>query len=217
MKVVVLNVGVGTWHPRGSSRLNHSLQANQYDGDVMLWTDGFPPDSPTHKQANYAFKAFAFKWAKEKGYDIAIWMDSSIYLKKSLQPIIDLIAKDGHFIIRNGWTASDWLCDNQIECLGITREQAKEAPLIIAGAMGFNLNDKKIWAMLEKWIEYTKCFSGEWTNTGICSQDDSVLGSRHDQSFMSVLAYQNNLTLHNPQGYLSYNVNDDVILAAQGM
>lgn len=215
MRIVVLNVGHGKWHPKGSKRLADSCRRFAPYADLKIWTNSLPNGCPPHSTHPYAFKTHAFQWAMKEGYDIAFWFDSSIWLKKELQPIVDKISEDGYFVIRNGWTASDWLCDNQVECTGKSREQLKAIPLCIAGAIGFDL--KKYGDMLNQWHELSNCFLGEWTNTGKCSMDETVLGSRHDQSFLSVLCHDYNIQLTNPQGYLSYNVQDNVILAAQGM
>lgn len=215
MKVVILNVGVGGWHPKGSRRLSASIVTQ--GRDIKTWTNEYPLDCPPHAEANYAFKPYAFKWAMEQGYDIAIWMDSAVWAKKSIDPLIEIIQKQGHLLFKNGWTASDWLCDNQLECLNLTREEAKTLPHMMANVMGFDLNNPMSKNFLDAWIIYANCFSGEWTNTGKCSQDTTVLGSRHDQAFASVISHKLGMEWSDPNGLISYNVNEDSILVTQGM
>lgn len=215
---MILNVGVGAWHPRGTERLGNSLAKHTPTGThYITWTHNYPPDSPTHSESNYAFKSYAFQWAIKEGFDIAIWMDSSMFLKKDLQPIIDVIQKDGHFLLRNGWTSGEWCCDNQLEPLGLSREEALQVPLLIAGLMGFDLRNKRSLKFLNEWHLLTPHFSGEWTNTGKCSEDQRVLGSRHDQTFASVISHRLGMEWLNPQGWFDYDIDKDAIVVARGM
>ena len=223
LRTVILNVGVGGWHPRGSERLSKSIQAihpelwENGSVEVMLWVNSYPSDSPTHQQSNYAFKPFAFQWAIDNGFDVAIWMDSAVYLKKPLQPILDIITKQGHLLFRNGWTSGEWLCDNQLEPLGITRDEANQIGHIMACVMGFDLKNVRSIQFLSEWKRLSAYFSGEWTNTGNCSSDNSVLGSRHDQSFASIISNRLKMNWTNPQGLINYNINEDSIMVTQGM
>lgn len=220
---MILNVGVGGWHPRGSERLTKSIHAihpeiwESGSIEVMSWTAGYPPDSPTHQEAPYGFKPYAFKWASEQGYDIVIWMDSAVWAKKSIQPLIDQIKEKGHLLFKNGWTSGQWLCDNQLGPLNLSREQSLEIPHLMACVMGFDLNYPTSLTFLDQWIELVPHFKGEWSNTGICSTDNGVLGSRHDQSFASVISHRLGMEWTDPKGLISYDINEDSILVTQGM
>lgn len=223
MRTVILNVGVGGWHPRGSERLGKSIQEIHPElwesGSIefLSLTTSYPPNSPTHEQAPYGFKPYAFQWAIENNYDIAIWMDSSMWLKKSIQPIIDIIKEKGYFLLRNGFTSGEWCCDDQLEPLEITREESFTIPHLIAGLMGFNLKDELSLEFLQRWLKSVPHFLGEWTNTGKCSSDARVLGSRHDQTFASVISHKLGMEWQDPQGYFDYDINKDAIVVAQGM
>lgn len=220
MKVAVVNVGVGGWHPKGSRRMAEAFQAVSITAqpDLLQWTTTYPEGCRPHGEVPYQFKPFAFNQALSKGYDIVIWLDSSIWPKKDIQPVIDLTIKQGYFFIRNGWTAGEWLCDDQLTALGLTRDEALQIPQLIGGCMALDLRqDHALW-FLKSWLDYSSSFVGEWTNTGKCSADSRVLGSRHDQAFASVIAHRLGMTQWvNPQGWLSYTPSDDVIFAAQGM
>lgn len=217
-KVAVLCVGVGGWHPKGVQRLKNTLLFDEvFKFDTITWTDAYPPDSPTHYQTPYAFKAFAFEYAKKLGYDIVLWLDSSIYAKHSIQPIIDQIKHDGHFMLKNGWKAGEWLCDNQIEALGLTREESMQFDQLVGGCIGLDFRNKTSMQFFNEYFESTKRWKGEWKNTGECSCDNRVLGSRHDQAFASVISQRLGMKWHDCAGWLSYNRNDDTILIAEGM
>lgn len=217
MRVAVINVGIGRWHPRGSARLKNSLINTGFNGDILCWTDNYPKDCPPHHECNYAFKPYAFGETLES-YDIVIWMDSAVYAKKSIQPIIDHIDNNHYLLLQNGWTSGEWLCDNQLEPLGISREQSFQYPHVMACVMGFDLRINDNIFLLDNWKKLSEHFSGEWNNTGVCSKDKRVLGSRHDQSFISVLAHDRGYKLTDSKGILSYNIHDnDTILVTQGM
>lgn len=223
MKIVIINVGVGGWHPKGSQRLGDSIASihpelwESQDIQFMSWTTEYPVGSPTHQQAPYGFKPYAFLWAIENNYDIAIWADSAVWPKKSIHPLIDIINKQGHLLFQNGWTSGEWMCDNQMEALGLTRDEALQIPHLMACVMGFDLRNERSIEFLKQWISYTKDFLGEWTNTGLCSEDKRVLGSRHDQTFASVISHRLGMDWTNPKGLVSYDINEDSILVTQGM
>lgn len=63
----VINVGIGFWHPKGSERLRGSLIGANFRGDIKIWNQNIP-GCPPHKEVPYAFKAHAFRWAKDRGY-----------------------------------------------------------------------------------------------------------------------------------------------------
>lgn len=144
-------------------------------------------------------------------------MDSSVYLKKSIQPIIDLIEKEGQFMLLNGWKAGEWLCDNQLTALGITREESMNHKQLIGGVIGLNMNDQRALEFLDQWTKLSPHFKGPWTACPECSADERVLGSRHDQAFASVISTQLGMEWKEPQGYFDTNINADSILVAQGM
>lgn len=223
MKIAILNVGVGGWHPKGTERLGKSINLfhpeiwEEQEIHFLSWTNSYPPNSPTHQQAPYGFKPYAFLYAIQHDYDLAIWMDSAVWLKKSIQPLIEIITKQGYLLFQNGWTNGEWLCDDQLEALGLTREDALKIPHLMACVMGFDLKNLKSQQFLRTWLDHTKDFRGEWTNTGPCSPDKRVLGSRHDQSFASAISVWLGMEWISPEGLISYNINDDSILVTQGM
>lgn len=218
-RIAILNVASGGWYPRGQVRLMKSFEKVMpgYGFDFLFWRDGYPEGSASHRDIPYQFKPYAFKYAIDSGFDYAIWMDSSVYLKKDISPIIDQIKSEGYFFFQNGWTSGEWLCDNQCEPLGITREESFSYPHIMACVMGFDLKNPKSLAFLKKWTELSIYFKGSWTSCIECSDDPRVKGSRHDQAFASVISHQMQMRHTPPKGLISYDVNDDAILIAQGM
>lgn len=193
MKIVVISVGVGSWHPRGIDRLESTLKKSGYKGDIKLWKDEYPPNSPSHQEIPYAFKASAFQWAIDNNYDYALWLDSAIYVENNIEPIIDYIKENEYLIFNSASNTGSWSTDEQLNFFGYSREDAFKLPHAIACIIGFKLNHPA----LKDYINNTNLFKGPWTNNGEISNDNRVLGSRHDQTVLSLIACKRNLTFTN--------------------
>ena len=91
MNRCVVNVSVGGWYPKGQERLRRSLVDMEFDGDRLFWENEYPPGSPTHEQQPYAFKIAALEFALVRGYDAAVWCDSSVWFIRKPEPIFRAI------------------------------------------------------------------------------------------------------------------------------
>ena len=222
LRTVILNTSIGGWYPKGAARLQASLRDVGYTGNIQCWINELPPNCRPHSVIPYHFKPMAFRWAVEHGYDIAIWMDSAVYAIRDIQPLIDIIESEGHLLFRNGWTSGEWCCDDCLEPLGITREQSFTYPHIMACVMGFDLNNTTSLESLSKWLEVApKAFQGPWNNNDkTCSQDERVLGSRHDQTAMSIISTDLNMKWTDVNGIIEYGTtatSDTTMLLSQGL
>ncbi len=141
MKRCVINVAAGAWYPRGQDRLRASLQGVGFQGDFVSWRDTWPPGSPPHFALPYGFKSYAFQQAVSQGYETILWLDCSCWAVRPLEPLFDHIEQEGHVLSREkdpraqnweGWTAGQWLKDEALANLGITRDvtrfRADQAP-----------------------------------------------------------------------------------------
>jgi hypothetical protein len=216
-KNCIVSVGVGSRYgqsfSRNAARLQQSINYHIKDIDTFFWKEEFPPNSPTHEEANFVFKAHALDYAlKQNDYDKMFWMDSSIIVVNDFTPIIDYVEENKVLLIQDNsdlntgmkYNAGQWLCDHSLKYLDITREESFEIPQMYSAFMGWNLRDETARKHLEKFIEVAKmdngnAFHGPSDNDGICSKDERVKGHRHDQSVAAVLANQLGLELFNPK------------------
>jgi hypothetical protein len=163
--------------------------------DRLFWTGSYPPGSPTHREIPYAFKPYAFKAARDRGYDVAFWLDASIWPIKSVDYYFDLIRQDGHVLltnVHNAWTVGQWCSDAALKTLDICREDALQMLDLSTGVVGLDFRHPRSTQFFEQWLALADdgiTFPGAWTNKNHeVSSDDRVLGHRHDQTAASVIS-----------------------------
>jgi len=188
----VVNYSSG-WFVRGQSRLKQACLDVGYKGDFLLFNDENPLKCPPHSQVPYGFKPYAMKEAQKRGYRFILWCDSSVYPERPLDAVWQIITNVGYYFHHNGWNCGQWTTDKALKTLGVSREEAFNIPQIIGGCQGLNLENPKAKIYLDKWYKLAGdgiTFHGAWTNEhGQVSSDKRVLGSRHDQSAGSIIAW----------------------------
>lgn len=192
----ILNVAVGTWHPKGQERLGESIVRLDGTSDRVFWNDVYPEGSPTHQERPCAFKTFALKWAREAGYEQALWLDASMIIMKQMEPVWKEIEDKGHLFVMDGTSVGAWLSDRALLGMGRKRDDVWNIPLIFAGCLGLDFKSKKSSEFLDKWsvavadnrINYV---TKERRNIGgIHSADPRCEGHCGEQSFASVLRFE---------------------------
>lgn len=203
MKRVVVNVANGRY-AIGQRRLRSKL----VDADFLGWTDAAPPGSPTHEDTPYGFKPFALAEARRRGYDLALWADSSILPAGPLAELWAHIEREGYWFPNNGWNTGQWCADSALAPLGITREESFGIPHLAATAMGFNLHNVRTLEFVYLWLDYARdgrAFRGPLRNDrGQASPDPRVLGHRCDQTVASVLAWRLGMNFTDPPKFFAY-------------
>ncbi len=210
MKSCVINFSKGAWYGAGQRRLVESLKG-RFDGDVLTFTDEAQVGAPTHQKAPYAFKPFALQHAVEKGYDLVLWCDSSVWAIKPIQPVFDHLSIAGHLFFYN-CNAGNWCSDACLQSFGITRDQAFQIPMLMGLCMGWDMRTAKCQNFLKRWLEKATdgvTFPGSWTNkNNEVSRDSGVYGHRHDQSASSIIAHQLGMPLIIPHETLLKQIAD---------
>lgn len=221
----IVNVATGAY-VRGQHRL--AMNPHVIDTPVMLFADQMPPGSPSHHAVPYAFKPWAMKAAADMGATVLLWADACILPVRSLEPLWEKIERDGAWISRNGWSNHQWTAESAYADLGITPEENREIPHVVATTFGLNLEHPTGRAIFDEYLRLaqTNAFKGPWWNrnnpeyrtragAAPCGPPD-VLGHRHDQTVLSVLAHRYGVQLTNPPEYFAYaaGVTDDTILSA---
>lgn len=235
MKKCIINFANGGWYSAGQERLRESLVDVGFDGDVHLFRSEAQIGAPPHQESPYAFKPFALKWAMERGYELVIWADASVWAVKPIQPMFDHLAENGWMFFLNTCTGN-WTSDACLKSFGVDRELSMRIPMLMGICMGWNMGTLRCQNFLRTWLEKATdgvTFPGSWTNKHHeVSQDPRVYGHRHDQSAASLIAWQTGMDLiiphetffqyyENPQkirfnGDLSM-VKPHSVMVAQGM
>lgn len=212
MKRCIINVAVGGWYPRGQQRLRYSLeeQDRKCGADLMFW-DRWPPGSPAHSELPFAFKSYAFRLAREAGYQQILWLDAACWAVRSLQPLWSKLDRDGFVFINNGWTMASCSSDFALEFFGYkTRDEAEKLLELTALCMGINLDDPRCAAWLDDFIEhckYPRLMHGNLHNVpgqrmidphsgyncGVISADPRCLRHTREQCVASWLAHKHGL------------------------
>lgn len=206
MSTCIVNVGHGGWYPKGSARLERSLIHHGFDGHIQTWKDSLPPGSPTHQQVPYAMKVYALQWALDNGYHSTLWLDCSAWCVKYPRVHLEAMGRDGYYLVHSGWQCDQWTNDNCLKYFGITREEAKDIPMISSGIMGINFATelgREFFAQL-KGAMHAGAFHGSWTHNPEEGSGDRYRGHRHDQSCASLIAHRLGMKMHPEQVYDYY-------------
>jgi hypothetical protein len=222
---VIVNVSVGSWYAdRGAQRLLETLEERGENATRLFWRDEYPPGSPTHADAPYAFKPYAFQAARDLGFDQAIWLDASVWAhKKALGDVWARIDEDGWYLEPDGNMVGNWIGDRQLAMVGLTREQAFEVPLVEGKMIGLDFRNPTALDFLSAWLELADlgAFAGRWDNHDrFESSDERCFGHRHDIACGSPVAHRLGMGLQafKRVGFPSNGEpGDEIVVLAEGM
>lgn len=211
----IVTFGMGGWYPQGTARLKRSCDEFGYNCQVFNY---YPEGCKSHAIEPYAFKPACLDVVRQ-GYDRVIWCDASGWLAKDPKPIFDIIDRDGYFILNGGWSNAQWCTDRQLQAFGFIRDEAESQNHCVGGLFGINFATKVGMRIFEELKANTHLFTGHWNNCNRTeSQDERCLGSRHDQSVLSLIAAKHKLKIHDCTGLMSLDPNaTDAIFLMQGM
>lgn len=221
---VLLNVAVSQWFPVGQKRLYESLEERSENATRLFWTEELPPGCPSHEDAPYAFKPYAFQRARELGFDQAVWLDASVWLhSRPLDDIWARIDEDSWYLEPDGNMVGEWISDSALDALHLSRDEAMGMPLIEGKLIGLDFRNPTARAFLTAWTELADlgAFKGRWDNlTGSESSDPRCRGHRHDIACGSPLAHRMGMRLQ-PYKRVGFPGNgepgDEIVALAQGL
>jgi len=201
----------------GIHRISGRLNELDFDGDYLYWIVShrdFPEGCPTHLESPWGFKPWCFQQALSRGYDLALWLDTSV-VPVNIDLIFKKIAEKGSYFVRAkhqtqiNRMAGEACSDHALEAMGLKREQALTIPQISAARIGLNLHNDKSLKFLAAWqhrsmdgvsfkgyrgcptpIAYSSVYSNE---DEFASSDSRVIGHRHDQTIASILVNDLNI------------------------
>lgn len=196
------------------ARLSESLR-NNFDGDFLGFIGDKSLDCEPHSENPYAFKIAAFKVAIDKGYKNVMWLDTSCFAIKNVQPVFDEIENEGFIFQEAGHYVGKWTNDFTLNYFGLTRNEANEMIMIgNAGFLGLDFSKSMPKDFFNKWDKAMQagCFKGSWED------------HRHDMSCSSIIINQMGIMHVAKKGdeWLQYagvfdeTANDKIIIKAQG-
>lgn len=210
------------------ARLSESLRNNSEGIDFISWIGEAALGAPLHSGNPYAFKIYAFNAARAAGYKNVLWVDSSCFAIKNVQPCFDEIETNGFLFQDAGFYASEYINDMALNYFGITREQAREIKLIgNAGMLGLNFDMGRPNVFFQKWEQSMRdgIWIGKWDNNDKTESDsEECKGHRHDMVSGIILHQMGLSELMKPgdtwlqyAGIFDETLNDSIIWKAQGM
>lgn len=213
-KRVVLSIGVGQKYGEGVERLGQSLLVNAPGSDHRLWTK-WPDWTPTHQNVPYAFKPECLNWAREQGYEQAVWADTACILVNPLDGLLKQLARDGVVFPYSPFRISEWCSDACLVAMGLTRREVKAlVPSMWACTISMDFRNETTNQFLDDWLAYSRdgvSFHGSHTNENCeVSNDPSVKGHRHDQTVATILAFRHELPFS--WGIVAYDHGNTVTL-----
>jgi FkbM family methyltransferase len=206
-KRVIVNVAVSPRYLPYQRRLRDSLFANNVDADLLFWTEDYPPDSPCHKEAHYAFKMFAVKEAIRRGYETILWLDAGAEVTGPLDIVFEKIEADGYLLFVNKDILGRWCSDAVLDHFGIDRDDVMNTPMLCGMPQGWSTKSK----VAMEWVDALMGFArGELMKgayfcahcpedvrkrkpekgIGWVSSDPRCHGHRADEAIGTVLAEQ---------------------------
>ena len=186
----IVNVGVGGWYPKGSERLRKSLSDVGEKSNTLIYVNRLPVGAVPHHENMYAFKAHAIQRAIGYGYRYILWLDSSIYVTGKLDPVWDIIARDGYYFVDNGFNLANTASNRLLNGFGITRDDAEGMPEITTCCFGFDAHSDNGTALANLFFSAAQkgLFNGNRVHDPADSEDSRFLFCRHDQSALSLIA-----------------------------
>ncbi len=183
-------------YPLGIARIRQRLETLGFSGAFLAWDSEYPAGSPSFLEAPYAFKPYCFEEARAAGFDVALWLDSSIKIKRPIDTLFELIKQHGYLMFANDHSVGEYCKDSALMTLGIRREESFTMPSCSASVIGLDLSNPRTLNFLDLWRNFANdgvTFVGpKWSGIGTwprtASSDPRVKGHRFDQLAASVLA-----------------------------
>lgn len=201
---------------KGLARLSDSLR-NNFDGDLIAFTNELTIGCEPHSVNPYAFKIAAIQSALDAGYEQILWLDCSVYAVGNLEPVFGMIEQNGMVFQDAGHFLGNWCNDETLEYFRLTREEAMNIRMIgNAGFLGFDINNEDAGFFFSRWSMAMEkgYFKGSW--------DDH----RHDMSCSTAVLHRlgilhyalpSDQILHYGATEFDKPLNDSIILKANGL
>jgi hypothetical protein len=208
---------------KAQQRLRDSLNGKT-DADLLMFVGENSINAPLHSKIPYAFKIYSILRAYEMGYTSILYLDTSAYAIADVNPIFEIIERDGYFMEEAGHYCGTWTNDKTLNYFDITRDQAMNMTMYSAGFTGLDFKCLDAREFFDRWVDSMHYFKGQWNNLAETeSKDKRCQGHRHDMSCASIIANQLGMKYQSGGSYFQYAAPDDiknkesVIFYVQGM
>lgn len=237
-RVVICTLALGGWYPKGVARMIERFEQASPGFEIQAWVNRLPPGAPEQVDEEgvnytaYCAKPFVLKAAMESGADIVLMLDASIYPLRHIQAVVEHIARFGYVLAAAGFRIGQWANDRALGAFDIDREMALLWADCLSGFVGLDVRRSDCRQLIRDWCESWPTFLGRhsnvhaetkeysYRNEGFVSHDPRVLGHRHDQTALSILAhrYGFNQFVQMPK-FIAYpgKATDETILMVQGI
>ena len=173
--------------------LFYTIGGNQTFGEVVINNVTELPQPSTwhcdsHNVTPYQFKYGLIDYARERGYDKIIWLDSSITLAKCPLHLLEQSNKGVMCFHNLGHETKDYI-SNECKAIMNCSDLDLLAPQTWGGCIGFDFTRNGVLEVFKKIIDFSK-----W---GAFDNSETHPKHRHDQAVMSVLFHR--------YGILPYN------------
>lgn len=208
MNVCFTSVGCRERYTPYLDRLEASLKRFAPNIPRLFFRDCWPPNSPTHMDSHYAFKAWALKSVYMAGFDIGIWLDAACEVLRDPEQIVAEILNSGYYITSGGEKLGLWINDQALDHFGYTRDGAMELSLCGGAIVGLNFKSGFGWSFLQEWLKlsekglfytsHSEHAPGSMTSLQVSdgptkavqSKDPRFLGHRADEACFSLMLDQ---------------------------
>ncbi|MDR3623617.1 MAG: hypothetical protein P4L16_00550 [Chlamydiales bacterium] len=160
-KCVVTYISFNRNYEQGLNALIETLKVQKFDGHIIYRIGGWPNTEEGCLElfdVPYAFKICALLEAKRMGYEQCLWLDASIQPLKSIDPIFELIAKNGlcFFSWSHPQAHLNVCSEFTVGKLGLTLEEFHCLKPISVTILGFDFTQEKALGLLNKWHAIAK-------------------------------------------------------------
>lgn len=194
-------------------RLENSLHG-RFDGHFIGYREESSIGAPPHLYNPYAFKIHAFRAALKAGFKKILYLDSSVFAIKDVQPSFDIIERDGYLMQEAGHYIRNWCNEACLKFYRLTREGLGNQLMYgNAGMLGLDFDNYRAKEFFFQWSLGMEAglFKGEWSN------------HRHDMTVGSIIANRLGMKYQSGDQILQYGApeevaqNDSIIFKAQGI
>ena len=209
MKVLIATIGIGGQYPRLVARMIERFHNNSPGYELRAWVNTLPPGAlgsvivDGYDYGPYCAKPFAMRALREAGADVGILLDAAFWPIRDIHPLVAHIQQHGCYFCENGFPFGQWCSDAALARFRVDREQAFQIEEISSYCVGLDFGRNDANWLLNEWCRLANdgvTFPGPHTNInaartigdrnrGFVSTDPRVMGHRHDQTALSILAH----------------------------
>lgn len=243
-KICILSCHDNTkWYAKGQQRLKNSLVHHGFNWDFLGLSAEAKTDNrnrpfweiqnhryymPTQtgergESHGYTLKIAAFEHAMKLGYEIIMWLDSSVYAVQNPNPFFDVIGTTGYYFWPCGFSIGQTTSDRCLNHFGLTREAALQIPDCSSSMLGLHMGNPYAQAFYKDWkgAALAGVFAGSRGEI-IPPKNGQKFYHRHDQSAASCSIWKNGLEITPVNTYSSYandqgKYKDSVYFVMRGM